>query len=198
MGGWHPEHPNPTFSTSWAPCQCPQPHLEPWSLPSLQRWSLPRGRRPSAGRSPKQGLEPELCLASLAMQGNSEFPRELLIPGQPCSPNIYISHYCLHMSLFSGGVSSFPLLPQCSPCSISSGAAISKAVACSHYGLINLQGKAKLSSGSNPSHRAWQRAAAEMLPASHRGQAQSPGLQERGRHAAPPLGTKNFNPTPLF
>lgn len=77
-----------------------------------------------------QGEDGAVALvASLAMQGNSQFPRESLSPGQPCSPNIYISHYCLHTSLFSGGVSSFPLLPQCSPCSISFGAAIPNAVA---------------------------------------------------------------------
>lgn len=111
---------------------------------------------PAPPRSLEQGLRLHLSLASLAMRGNSQFPRELLSPGQPCSPNIYISHYCLHTSLFSGGVSSFPLRPQCSPCSISSGAAIPNAALRSHYCLINLQGKAKLSSGSNPSHRAWQ------------------------------------------
>lgn len=95
-------------------------------------WPLPHGHGPPPPQSPKQGLELCLCLASLAMRGNSQFPRELLSPGQPRSPNIYISHYCLHMSLFSGGVSSFPLLPQCSPCSISSGADIPNAVLCSH------------------------------------------------------------------
>ena len=113
--------------------------------PCAQSRHLPRSRGPSPPWSPTRGVEPWLCLACLAMQGNSQFPRELLSPGQPCSPNIYISHYCLHMSLFSGGVSSFPLLPQCSPCSTSSGAAIPNAVLCSHYCLINLQGKAKLS-----------------------------------------------------
>jgi len=101
-----------------------------------------RSRGPASPRSPQRGLEPRLCLACPAMRGNSQFPRELLSPGQPCSPNIYISHYCLHMSLFSGGVSSFPLLPQRSPCSTSSGAA--SATLGSHYCLINLQAKAKL------------------------------------------------------
>lgn len=122
----------------------------------VRGWHLPHGHGPPPPWSLKQGLELHLCLACLAMRGNGQFPRELLSPGQPRSLNIYISHYCLHMSLFSGGVSSFPLLPQCSPCSISSGAAIPNAVLCSHYYLINLQGKAKLSSGSNPNHQAWQ------------------------------------------
>lgn len=142
-------YPSPTWSGKVPPGQglCPA---------FVRGWRLPRGRGPPPPWSPERGPEPWLCLASLAMRGNSQFPRELLSPGQPSSPNIYISHYCLHMSLFSGGVSSFPLLPQCSPCSISSGAAIPKAVLCSHYCLINLQGKAKLSQGSNPSHRARQ------------------------------------------
>lgn len=130
-------HPSPGAGRSLPHRVCAQP--------CMQGRNLPRSRGPSPPWSPKRGVEPWLCLACLAMQGNSQFPRELLSPGQPCSPNIYISHYCLHMSLFSGGVSSFPLLPQCSPCSISSGAAIPNAVLCSHYCLINLQGKAKLS-----------------------------------------------------
>lgn len=152
-----------TFPGCIPPCVVPVSHLEGEDLSHqghaqffVQGWHLPRSHGPSPPQSLKQGLELHLCLASLAMGGNSQFPRELLSPGQPRSPNIYISHYCLHMRLFSGGVSSFPLLPQCSPCSISSGAAIPNALLRSHYYLINLQGKAKLSSGSNPSHRAWQ------------------------------------------
>lgn len=111
--------------------------------------SAPRAPR-SAGKDPPV-VQPQLGACSSGAtrarpclpchERNREFPRELLIPGQPCSPNIYISHYCLHTSLFSGGVSSFPLLPQCSPRSISSGAAITKAVVCAHYCLINLRGR---------------------------------------------------------
>lgn len=62
------------------------------------------------GPSPGQSLQPPLswpftplCPSFHTLQGDVRSH----VPGQPCSPNIYISRYCLHASWFSRGVS-FP------------------------------------------------------------------------------------------